>query len=49
MKVIIVDLNCEKHNVNLSEEQIKFAHYLVNNGILYDIKVIDEMEWEDIK
>lgn len=49
MKVIIEDMNIEKYNLNLSEEQIKFAHWLVDNDILYDIKIIDEMDWEDIK
>ncbi len=49
MKVIIEDLNGEKYNLILSLEQIKFAQWLVNNDILYDIKVIDDMDWEDIK
>ncbi len=48
MKTIIKDLNAETYNLNLSEEQIKFARWLVNNDILYDIKVVDEINWEDI-
>lgn len=49
MKVIIENLNGRTHNLNLSEEQVRFARWLVNNDILYDIKVIDKMDWEDIK
>ena len=49
MKVIIENLNGRTHNLNLSEEQVRFARWLVNNNILYDIKVIDKMDWEDIK
>lgn len=49
MKVIIEDLNSEKYNLNLSLGQIKFANWLVNNDIIYDVKVIDDMEWEEIE
>lgn len=49
MKVIIENLNGRTHNLNLSEEQVRFARWLVNNDILYDIKVVDEMDWKDIK
>lgn len=49
MKVIIQDMNNYTYNLNLSEEQIKFARWLAGNDILYYIKVIDEMDWDDIK
>lgn len=49
MKVIIEGLDAKEYNLNLSEEQIKFAHWLVNNDILYNVNVIDEMDWEDIE
>ena len=49
MKVIIEDLDNNVYNINLTKEQIKFAHWLVNNDILCDVKIIDEIDWEDIK
>lgn len=49
MKVIIEDLDNNTYNVNLTKEQIKFAHWLVENDILYNVEVIDEMNWVDIE
>lgn len=49
MKVIVYDMNWRSYNLNLTLEQIDFAKWLVNEEILVDVKVIDEMTWEEIE
>ena len=49
MKVIIEDLNNEKYSLNLSEEQVKLVKWLTRKDFIYNVEVIEEMDWEDIK
>ncbi len=49
MKVIIEDLNNGKYNLNLSEEQVKLVKWLAGKDFIYNVEVIEEMDWEDIK
>lgn len=48
MKTIIYDMDSRSYNLNLTQEQIEFAKWLMNEDILCDVKVIDEMEWDEI-
>ena len=49
MKVIVYDMDWNSYNLNLTLEQIDFAKWLMNKEVLRDVKVIDEMEWEEIE
>ena len=49
MKVIIEDLNNEKYSLNLSEEQVKLVKWLTRKDFIYNVEVIEEMDWGDIK
>lgn len=49
MKVILEDLNNEKYNLNLSEEQVELVKWMVRKDVIYNVEVIDEMDWEDIE
>lgn len=48
MKIIIKDFNNKVYNLNLTTEQVDFAKWLENHDALYSIKILDEIEWEDV-
>ncbi len=49
MKVIIEDLNNTIYNLNLTKEQVELVEWMADRRIIYDVKVIDKMKWEDIE